>query len=76
MTTTEIREDAIQRINQLPASKLKVAVEFLAFLEERGDDSATKELMRIPGLARDVRSARKQIETGKGTNWRDVRNDV
>jgi hypothetical protein len=71
-----LREDAIQRINQLSANKLKVAVEFLAFLEERSGNTATTELLKVSGLVQDVRGARNQIKAGKGTNWRNIRDDV
>lgn len=76
MTTTELREEAIHRIRELPASKLKVAADFLAYLEERAGDGATAELLKVPGLAQDVRKAKKQIRAGKGVNWRSVRKDV
>ena len=76
MTTTELREDAIHRIKELPASKLKVAAEFLAFLEERAGDAATSELLKVPGLLQDVRKAKTPIAAGKGVNWRTVRKDV
>jgi len=76
MTTTELREEAIHRIQQLPANKLKVAAEFLAFLEERAGDTATSELLKVPGLVQDVRKAKRLIARGKGVNWRTVRKDV
>ena len=76
MTTAELRENAIQRIKELPANKLKVAAEFLAFLEERAGDTATSELLKVPDLVQDVRKAKTLIAKGKGVNWRTVRKDV
>jgi hypothetical protein len=76
MTTSELREDAIQRIKELPAGKLKVAAEFLVFLDERAGDDATRELLAVPELVRDVRKAKSLVESGEGVNWRTVRNDV
>jgi hypothetical protein len=75
MTTTELREEAIHRIKALPVGKLKVASEFLAFLDEFAGDEATRELLRIPGVLRDIRMAKTQIASGKGKNWREIRRD-
>lgn len=76
MTTTELRDDAIHRIKELPASKLKVAAAFIAFLDEPAGDAATSELLKVPGLLKDIRNAKTLIAKGKGVNWRSARKDV
>lgn len=76
MTTIELREDAIQRIRELPAKKLKVAAAFLEFLDERAEDAETAELLKVPGLLQDVRRSKGLISKGKAVNWRSVRKDV
>ncbi len=76
MTTAERREAAKAALDKLPPDKLKVAVEFLRYLEERASDEATEELLKIPGLLEDVREGEKEIAAGKGTDWRKVRQDV
>jgi len=76
MTIAERRKAAKQALDGLPPDKLKVAVEFLRYLEERVSDEATEELLKIPGLLEDVREAEKEVAAGKGTDWRKVRKDV
>ena len=67
MTTTEQRKAAKEALDGLPPDKLKVAVEFLRYLEERASEEATEELLKIPGLLEDVREAEKEVVAGKGT---------
>ena len=76
MTALQMRRVAEKRLRTLPPSKLKVAAEFLAFLEISAIDEATAELLRIPGLLADIQSAKREIAAGKGENWRSVRSDV
>lgn len=76
MTTQQMRRAAEHRLKALPPDKLKVAAEFLIFLETSASDKATAELLRIPGLVEDVRKAHQGIAAGKGVEWRKVRHDV
>ena len=76
MTTLQLRRAAEHRIRRLPPEKLKVAAEFLAYLEAGASDEATAELLRIPGLLKGVLKAHKEIAAGKGAEWRKVRRDV
>lgn len=76
MTTLQLRRAAEHRLRGLPPGKLKVAFEFLTYLEVSASDEATAELLRIPGILDDVRKAHREIAAGKGVNWRKVRRDV
>ena len=76
MTPAEQRKAARETLDGLPPDKVKVAVEFLRYLEERASEEATEELLKIPGLLQDVRKAEKEIAAGKGIEWRKVRQDV
>ena len=76
MTDAELKREAMRRIDSLPTAKLRVAAEFLAYLQERASDEATEELLAIPGLLEDVREAQKGIGAGEGVDWRSVRGDV
>jgi hypothetical protein len=69
-------ELAKETLEQLPSEQLKVAAEFLRYLDERASDEATEELLKIPGLLEDVREAEQEFKKGKGTPWREVRRDV
>lgn len=76
MTTAELLEFAKQTLDQLPPEQLKVAAEFLKYLDERASDEATDELLRIPGLLEDVEEAKREFDKGTGVSWREVRRDV
>ncbi len=76
MTTAELRQVAKETLENLPAEQLKVAAEFLRYLDERATNEATEELLRIPGLLQDLAEAERDIAEGKTVNWREVRQDV
>lgn len=66
MTTAELLVIAKQTLDQLPPEQLKVAAEFLRFLDERASDEATEELLKIPGLLEDIKEAEQEFAEGKG----------
>ncbi|MGW8257591.1 MAG: hypothetical protein ACWGMZ_08910 [Thermoguttaceae bacterium] len=76
MTTTELRKNAKARLDSLPPNKVKVAAEFLEYLDTAASRDATMELLKIPGIIGDIKEAAKQIKKGSGKNWRKVRKDV
>ena len=76
MTTTQLLQAAKDSLETLPPEQLKVAVEFLRYLEERASDEATAELLKIPGLLEDLEEAERDFSEGRGVNWREVRPDV
>ena len=67
MTTAELLEIAKETLAQLPPEQLKVAAEFLKYLDERASDEATEELLKIPGLLEDIEEAKREFAEGKGT---------
>ncbi len=76
MTIAELRKRAKERLDSLPADKVRVAAEFLDYLETAASRDATAELLKIPGLLRDVQEAPRQVKSGRFKDWRKVRNDV
>ena len=76
MTILQMRRAAEHRLKVLPPGRLRVAAEFLAYLEIGASDQATTELLNVPGLLKDVRNASKGIADGRGISWRKVRHDV
>jgi hypothetical protein len=76
MSTLELRRAAHETLENLPPGKMKVAAEFLAYLENYASNEATAELLKIPNILRDLKEARKEYAAGKGVNWRGVRKDV
>jgi len=76
MTIAELRKHAKQRLDCLPPEKVRVAAEFLAYLETAASRDATAELLKIPGLLRDGKEAAKHIKNRRFKDWRKVRKDV
>jgi hypothetical protein len=65
MTTTQILQQTRRRLGKLSAEKLKVAADFVAYLDEREDNEATKELLRIPGFSKAYEKAKREARTGR-----------
>lgn len=76
MSTRELRRQAGHRIKSLSPQRLQVAVDFLAYLEERERNLATEELLSIPGFVEGFQKAKKESTKGKSVDWRKVRPDV
>jgi hypothetical protein len=76
MTTAQLREHAKERLDALPAAKVRVAAEFLDYLDTAASRDATAELLKVPGLLQDVKDATNLIKNGRTKDWRKVRKDV
>jgi hypothetical protein len=76
MTTEQLREVAKETLAGLPPEQLKVAAEFLRYLNERASDEATEELLRIPCLLDELQEAERDFAEGRSANWRELRRDV
>ncbi len=80
MKTTQTRptdlEEAKRRLERLSPDRLKVATDFLAYLEERERSEATEELLTIPGFEDAFRRAVRQVEEGRTVRFEDIRRDV
>jgi hypothetical protein len=75
MTTAQLRDHAKERLDSLPPAKVRVAAEFLDYLDTTASRDATAELLKIPGLLEDVRSAAERVKKGRLKDWRRVRKD-
>jgi len=67
MSARELRRRAKQRIDGLSPERVSVALDFLAYLEEREANEATEELLRIPGFVEEFARAEREIAEGKLT---------
>ena len=76
MTTAQLRKQAKDRLDGLPPDKVRVAAEFLDYLETAASRDATAELLKIPCLLQDVEEAAGQVKRGQFKDWRKVRKDV
>jgi len=76
MTTAQLRKKAKERLDGLPPEKVRVAAEFLDFLDTAASRDATAEWLQMPGMREDVEKAPKQIAKGRFKEWRKVRPDA
>ena len=73
MTIAELRHQAKSRLDGLTPERLKVADDFLAYLEEREGEEATAELLALPGFLEALNSAEEDIAAGRLTAVEDLR---
>jgi hypothetical protein len=76
MTTAQLRKQAKERLDGLPPDKVRVAAEFLDYLDTAASRDATAELLKMPGVLEDAQEAPSQIKSGRFKDWRKVRKDV
>lgn len=76
--TPALRRRAKRAIDQLSGGPLRLAADFLAYIEERAPelDPATRELLDIPGLGESLARGKRDARAGKVRNWRKVRKDA
>jgi len=68
--------EAQSRLRSLSPERLRVANDFLAYLQEREEDEATAELLNIPGFEEAFRRGVEQADSGDVVRFEDVRRDV
>jgi hypothetical protein len=73
MTTTNLRGELKERIDQLSKERLQTAADFLKYLEQLESDEATQELLRIPGIERLIEEGQKAIAEGQMTPVEELR---
>lgn len=76
MNTPSLIVEAERRLRALSPERLRVAVDFLAYLEERESSEATEELLRIPGFEEAFQQAAEQAPRGEVVGFEDIRWDV
>ncbi len=64
MSPTAVLRRAKKRLETLSEERLRVADDFLAYLEEREASEATAELLRIPNFLGDLKRAEQEFEAG------------
>jgi len=74
--TTSILTEAERRLRSLSPERLRVANDFLAYLQEREESEATAELLSIPGFEAAFRRAVEQVERGEVVRFENIRRDV
>jgi hypothetical protein len=67
--------EAERRLRSLSPERLRVANDFLAYLQEREESEATAELLSIPGFEAAFQRAVERVEQGEVMRFEDVRRD-
>jgi len=76
---SSLKAQAKQIINSLPEDKIKVAISFMEFLEEKERWEATKEILANPRMAADIEAADKAWKEGRKEefiSWEEVKHSV
>lgn len=76
VNTSVILTEAEHRLRSLSLERLRVANDFLAYLQEREENEATAELLSIPGFEVAFRHAVEQADTGDVVRFEEVRRNV
>jgi len=63
-------------LRRLSPERLRVAADFLAYLEERESNEATEELLSIPNFREDFQEAVQDFETGDVVSFKSIRRHV
>ncbi len=73
MSNAELLHSTKRRLDALTPQRLRVAADFLAYLEEREADEATAELLALPGLLEALSKAEEDIAAGRLTPVEELR---
>ena len=65
-----------KRLRRLSIERLRVANDFVAYLEDRENSDASMELLKIAGFQDALRVASQQAEKGEVVKFEDIRRDV
>jgi len=71
-----LRNDAKERLQRLSVDRLRVANDFLAYLEEREESEATEELLNIEGFREAFTEAVEEVESEKTVLLTSIRRNV
>jgi hypothetical protein len=73
--TQELQKQLEDSLQQLSPERLQVVADFAAYLANTESESATQELLAIPGLWSQIKQC-ETIPKANYKNWRGLRSDV
>ena len=76
MTVSQLRKRIATQLRAMPEDRLRVACDFIEYLNEHQDNPATTELLKITGFRSTLRRAERQVAQGKTVPLAKVRRDV
>jgi hypothetical protein len=74
--TSVLLEEAERRLRRLSPERLTVARDFLTYLDEREEQEATQELLRLAGFEEAYRKALQQAQSGQVVEFAGIRRDA
>ncbi len=75
-TRSELLPEVEKRLRRLSLDRLRVANDFLAYLEERENSLATQELLEIPAFEEAFREAKEEAERKETVNLKSIQRNV
>ena len=63
-------------LKRLSPERLRVAADFLAYLDERESNGATEDLLSIPNFENDFQEALQEVERGDVVSLKNIRRHV
>ena len=76
MRKSNLQQQAVMLIEQLPTEKLRAAIDYLAYLYDKEAWEATYELASNPEIVKSLERAEADEKAGRLKSWDDVRRDV
>jgi hypothetical protein len=73
---SELLPEVEKRLKRLSLDRLKVANDFLAYLEERENSLATQELLEISGFEEAFRQAKEEVEKKETVSLNSIKRNV
>ena len=74
--TGDLKGQALALIDRLERRKLRTAVDFLSYLQDREAWEATWELINDPRIVASLRRSKEDVRKGRVKAWRDVKRHV
>ncbi|MEX6777062.1 hypothetical protein [Limnospira fusiformis] len=75
MSVTDLQSQLNDLLKQLSPERLRVLTDFAAYLANAESESATQELLEIPGLLKRVKQ-NQATPKNQYKDWRNLRSDV
>lgn len=75
ISVTELQRQLNESLKQLSPERLRVLTDFAAYLANAESETATQELLAIPGLLERVKQ-NQATPKAQYTSWRNLRSDV
>ena len=76
MKKSNLQQQAVMLIEQLPTEKLRAAIDYMAYLYDKAAWEATYELASDPEIVKDLEQAEADVKAGRLKSWADVKRDV